>query len=468
MRATGKILSNVSHVIRQPKYAAIAVMTSGVVAFIYSLAYGMISIPFVFANLRMTPLQLTDYLFIMISSAVIGIILSLSVYSRDKKNLAGKSISFASFGAGFVGAVCPVCLGLNLLVFGTIVTTPLLWLIPYIGWVQVAVFALLGGSFWLSARNAYDNYCLSCKINQNVKRVKKETDVSLLSSFNNPQVKYALYGIFALAILFLVVQVVPLVGAFGSPITGVAVASKGNSQIDLQNITAQVLPENGFTIDAKWGDTISKMVKAGVLDANKLDSILTNRYGQPLTEEQKNLLAASYSDEKLTINSKNAVFMMYILWALAKDNDNSIQKESPFAQYFANYDIGVGKAGYADTKLLDLTPEQQEIAKTVALNSYRPCCGNPTGWPDCSHGFSALGLVELMASQGFSKAEIFDAFVKFNSFWFPSTYIQDAIYFKVTENKDWNSVDKELVAGKQYSSLSGSYAVKNYLQGLGL
>ena len=160
--------------------------------------------------------------------------------------------------------------------------------------------------------------------------------------------------------------------------------------------------------------------------------------------------------------------MMHVLWALGKDNDNKILHDSPFAQYFKDYDIGVGKAGYGDTKLIELTPEQQKIAEDVALNSYRPCCGNPTSHPDCSHGFSALGLIELMAEQGYTEEQIFDAFVKFNSFWFPSTYIQDALYFKLAENKDWNDVNKELVAGKQYSSLSGSYAVKQYLQNLGL
>ena len=102
------------------------------------------------------------------------------------------------------------------------------------------------------------------------------------------------------------------------------------------------------------------------------------------------------------------------------------------------------------------------------MNSYRPCCGNPTGHPDCSHGFSALGLVQLMAAQGYSQEEMFDAFVKFNSFWFPSTYIQDALYFQLAEGKNWDEVDKALVAGKDHSSLSGANAVKNYLKGLGI
>jgi hypothetical protein len=210
------------------------------------------------------------------------------------------------------------------------------------------------------------------------------------------------------------------------------------------------------------------MVESGVLDPAKLEGLLKARYNQEMKPEWKAILAGKASDKKLSINAENAVFMMYVLWTLAKHNDNPILKNSPFAKYFSNYDIGVGKAGYGDTRLLSLSPEQQQIAERVALNSYRPCCSNPTGWPDCSHGFSALGLVELMASQGKNEKEIYDAFVKFNSFWFPATYIQAAYYFQLTEGKNWKEVDMERVAGKEFSSLQGSINVRKFLEQQGV
>ncbi len=279
------------------------------------------------------------------------------------------------------------------------------------------------------------------------------------SEDGKPIQKYVLITLLMLVAFSLVIQILPSIGN--------ATSIRAADGIDVDAITAQVLPENGFTIDAVWGDSVSMMVKAGVLDEKKLNDILTKRYSQPMTQEQKSLLSSDYSNEKLTINSKNAVFMMYMLWTLAKHNNNPILHDSPFAKSFSNYDIGVGKAGYGDTNLIALTPEQQEIAVYVANNSYRPCCGQSTARPDCSHGFAALGLVELMASQGYSKEQIFDAFVKFNSYWFPSTYVQDAMYFKITENKDWSNVDKELAASQQFSSVTGANAVKKYLQDAG-
>ncbi len=292
----------------------------------------------------------------------------------------------------------------------------------------------------------------------------------------NPAIKYFIFALIGLGIIFLIVQLFSLTGSATSATTSttgnsnsISINSGGkNLQINVDAISAEVVPKEGFTIEATWGDTISKMVKAGVLDEGKLNSILSSRYGQSLTAEQKKLLESENSNENLTINLNNGVFMMYILWVIGKDNDNPIQKNSPFAKYFNNYDIGVGKAGYADTQLLSLTPEQQKIAENVALNSYRPCCGNPSGWPDCSHGFAALGLIELMASQGYSENEIFNAFVKFNSVWYPSTYVKNAIYFNITENKTWSEVDRKEVAGKQFSSASGTYAVDQYLKNLGI
>jgi hypothetical protein len=216
----------------------------------------------------------------------------------------------------------------------------------------------------------------------------------------------------------------------------------------------------------KWNGVVKRMVEEGALDPQKLELLLKNRYGQEMKPEWRAILNGE--DANLEINAENSVFMMYLLWLIAKHNDNPIIHSSPFASSFGpNYDIGVGRPGYGDTDLLSLTPEQQAVAARVAENSYRPCCGQTAARPDCSHGYSALGLMQLMASQGFSEEEIFGAFVKFNSFWFPSTYIQNALYFKVTEGQDWDEVDMKMVAGKQFSSLSGARAVKKALQDAG-
>ena len=68
--------------------------------------------------------------------------------------------------------------------------------------------------------------------------------------------------------------------------------------------------------------------------------------------------------------------------------------------------LGVKKATelYASTKIMSLTDEQQARLLEVASQVYRPCCNNPTHFPDCNHGMAMLGLLELMASQDASTA----------------------------------------------------------------
>ncbi len=169
-----KILLNAFSIFKNPKYAIIALASGIVTALIYFVVYGAIKIPSLFVNLRMATLpyiEFINYAFIFLNSIIFGIIISLLIYIRTEKNPIGKGSLFLGFGAGaFGGVLCPMCLGTNLIILGSVVAVPLAWLIPYIRWIQAAslVFLLLG--FWLSAKNLYDADCASCK----VKPKKKE------------------------------------------------------------------------------------------------------------------------------------------------------------------------------------------------------------------------------------------------------------------------------------------------------
>ena len=123
---------------------------------------------------------------------------------------------------------------------------------------------------------------------------------------------------------------------------------------------------------------------------------------------------------------------------------------------------------YSKSDLIGLNSGQQKILEEFAYNSYRPCCSNPTAFPDCNHGMAALGLGELMASQGASKDEIFEAFKYFNSFWFPQTYFDVANYFKAKDGQDWSQVPGSVAAGKDYSTPQGWQRVRGWLKDQGL
>jgi len=443
---------------------------------LFSFFFALFTIPFpggAVGFYRMTPLSSFDYFYIIFSSVMSALIVVLTFHRLRLKPLNPSKLSGQKSGfyarlasglgmvAGVFGAVCPACLGINFLALGNVFTAQLSFLVPYIVWVQVGGITFLLVGLYFVTKSSYEKKCVSCSLG-----VVRQTGAAQKTSIAPKKILPTALVVAALGLLIFQVSF-----AFSSDIfrTGqkenLVVGKDGktiNLNAELEEAVAAVTPAEGFTIPAKWNGVVSKMVQEGVLDPVKLENTLKKRYAQEMKPEWRAILNGENAN--LEINADNAVFMMYLLWTLAKHNNNPILFDSPFAKYFKNYDIGVGRAGYGDIELLPLTPEQQQITREVAENSNRPCCNNSTARPDCSHGFAALGLVELMASQGFSQEEIFEAFVKFNSFWFPETYVKNALYFKITQGKEWTEVDKRVVAGEAYSSLSGAFRVKNYLK----
>ncbi|TET97877.1 MAG: hypothetical protein E3J29_04095 [Dehalococcoidia bacterium] len=238
-------------------------------------------------------------------------------------------------------------------------------------------------------------------------------------------------------------------------------------------LAAALFPEGGVTLDARWGDVPRRLVEEGVIDLEKFKAA-AQRAGSPLTPDQLELLSEG-SDEPVTFDADNAYFVLDVLWALGLANKTTLLTEGPIAQqgwdqagHYAStggWTIGVepGPEYIAALDLIRLTPEQQAVVDDVAYNSYRPCCGNMTAFPDCNHGMAALGLAELMASQGASADEIFQALKEVSPFWFPNQYHQLALFFQ-GQDQEWEDVDARVVMGRDYSSAGGFKQVSAWLE----
>jgi len=94
------------------------------------------------------------------------------------------------------------------------------------------------------------------------------------------------------------------------------------------------------------------------------------------------------------------------------------------------------------------------MVEEMSRGIYRPCCGNSTHFPDCNHGMAMLGLLELMASQGVSEADIWKTALAVNSYWFPDTYLTIAMYMQ-NKNVAWAEVEPKEMLGANYSSGQG-------------
>ncbi len=229
------------------------------------------------------------------------------------------------------------------------------------------------------------------------------------------------------------------------------------------SLEEEVIPLAGVTLPVKWGDLGKQMIEAGVIDLQKLEALYSKR--GDLSEEDKRLLYAA-DNGNLKITLENSGFLLNMLWALGLANKNDILEKGPMvnpryggAGRFAStggWTLAKGETmdHYSKHSFVKLDTEQQKLVERASKNIYRPCCNNPTHFPDCNHGMAMLGLLELMASQGLGEKEMYRIALQVNSYWFPTTYLTVAQLFK-KQDVEWKDVDPQKILGFENSSQSG-------------
>jgi hypothetical protein len=249
-------------------------------------------------------------------------------------------------------------------------------------------------------------------------------------------------------------------------------------QKELAKLSEQVNPAEGYALSVSYSGLGPQLIEAGVIDYDSFMSVMSAG-GDALTGSQIDILKVG-SGEKIVITNENARFLLNFFWAVGLANKNSILTEGPMVEYSDGQIERFASTGgwtlatrpitelYASMDLIPLTAEQQALVEEVAAAIYRPCCNNHTLFPDCNHGMAMLGLLELLASQGANVDEMFEAAKYVNAFWFPQQNLETAMYLKTEQNMDFKDADPRLVTGAQFSSSSGSAAVRQRLQANGL
>ncbi len=255
-------------------------------------------------------------------------------------------------------------------------------------------------------------------------------------------------------------------------------AALQQAEAERAELLQQINPPEGYALPVHYGDLGPQLLEAGAIDYEQFLAVY-ERSGRPLSDEQKDILRKG-SDARIVINSENAYFLLNFFWALGLTNENRILTEGPMVQYsegqierFAStggWTIGALPVTqiYASAALIPLTPQQQARLEEVASAVYRPCCNNPTSFPDCNHGMAMLGMLELMASQGATTDEMFEAAKYANAFWFPQQTLEIATYYKNAQGLDFSQVEARQVVGSNFSSGSGFRAVHQWLLQNGL
>ncbi len=201
-----------------------------------------------------------------------------------------------------------------------------------------------------------------------------------------------------------------------------------------------------------WGDIGPRLVSAGVIDVSKLEKATGG-----LSDKERAILKGDYRGE-VKIGEEESYFLLNTLWALGLAQKSEVLAEGPISSYeeaaylasTGGWTVGREEEGVRylnQSQILTLTGDEEKLVYEVAKNTYRPCCDNPTLFPDCNHGAALLGAMELAASQGYNEEQLYALALKLNSLWFPGEYRGIAEKFP-------DLSPKEALSAK-YSSYSG-------------
>lgn len=271
-----------------------------------------------------------------------------------------------------------------------------------------------------------------------------------------------------------------IAGSFGGYYVGInshgGIANQGSS--DIASIVEQINPPDGYTINASYEDIGPQLVAAGTF---KLDDFVSvyQQAGQPLIKDQRNILERG-SDDQVVFNQQNAYFLLNLFWALGLTNRNPILHNGPMTRNGVENVVKFASTGgwslaarpveelFSSTPIVTLTAAQQKRLEEVVITVFRPCCDNSTHFPDCNHGMAMLGLLELMASQGASVDEMFEAAKYANAYWYPRQTLELATYFQARQGENFSQVDARQLVSQPFSSLSGYRNVHQWLSINGL
>lgn len=249
-------------------------------------------------------------------------------------------------------------------------------------------------------------------------------------------------------------------------------------QKELTRLYEQINPAEGYSLGVTYDDLGPRLVEAGVIDYDAFLQVMSAS-GDAVSNRQIDVLKKG-SGEEIVITRENAHFLLNFFWAAGLANKNSILTDGMMVQYSEGQVERFASTGgwtlaskpitaiYASLDLIPLTTEQQARVEEVAAAVYRPCCNNPTLFPDCNHGMAMLGLLEWMASNGATVDEMFAAAKYVNAFWFPQQNLEIAMYLETSQNLDFEDAEPRQIVSAQFSSGSGAAMVHQQLQASGV
>ncbi len=175
-----------------------------------------------------------------------------------------------------------------------------------------------------------------------------------------------------------------------------------------------------------------------------------------------------------------AHFLLDFLWAAGLANRNRLLSHGPMARAGMLQIAGYASTGgwtlgalppmqvYGQLDLVPLDSAQQGRLEEAAAGIYRPCCDNPTSFPDCNHGMAMVGLLTLLAAEGRDTDALFRAARIANAHWFAQEWAQVSTYVQAARGVDVAALDPREASGRALFSGSGARAAAAWLARKGI
>jgi hypothetical protein len=402
-------------------------------------------------------------------AVLFGLAAIMMLYLAANWNIR-RGIGRSAVGAGLalISIGCPIC------------GSPLLDLIGFAGGLgdfplQGLEIKILAAGLLISAIWANSNALNDLILNPSRADQDETSEVSSATRRLRARLIPAVLVFAILAVLLLLPKLPPQAKlSFSSPSVPADLPQAAN----VDQLVEQVLPSEGVAIPATYGDLGPRLLEVGAIDYDQFVSVY-QQAGQALDETQLDILTQG-SDQQIVISNDNAYFLLNFFWAFGLTNRNSILHDGDMMMYgnegvgrFAStggWTIGSLPATelFSSEPLVALTDEQQARLEAVTKQIYRPCCNNHTAFPDCNHGMAMLGLMELMAAQGASEDEMFEAAKYVSAFWFPQQALEVALFAQVSQGLDFSSLEGKAAVGAELFSGGGFQQLHNWLAENGL
>lgn len=463
---------------KKPHYVALCLSVALNVLFLYLWVFNKSATWLVFWESNTAFYNWSQIALSIITAILLGIAITFFFHVLEVRK-KGQNISFLEtvsslvFSAAATG--CPVCGAFLLPLLGIAASLSALPL----GGLEVKLFSIL---VLLYAISEYAKVITgTCEVpKEKAVRFEKGRLQFNLTRETLPQLKplpiFLLFVVFVYSLPYIPKQL--RVSFKKGPSSPASEVQTSNKQTQTTAIFEQVNPPQGYELPTRFGDIGPQMIEMGVIDPVKFKEVY-EKSGQPLTQEQLNILEKG-SNNRIKVAPDNSYFLLNFFWAFGLANKSKILEEGEMVKY------GDGQAGnfastggwslskedsmnyYSKRALVPLSAKQEDLVEKVASGIYRPCCGNSTAFPDCNHGMALLGVLELMAAQGATENEMFMAAKYINSYWFPSTAMDVALYFKNKEGKDFAQIDPKIYLSQDYFSGQGYTTIKKWLTDNGI